>query len=104
MVSGDGIGSMQQVSIILHQLLLIEYFIWLATFENDRVQSRHLDPAPCRFPVQLSVQLSALVSGSEGGCKAILFHHQVLLLSHELRVLAIQRSDTFCQMLDPPAA
>src|SRR5271154_2427072 len=76
--------------------------IWLAAFENDRVQSRHLDPALCQFPLQSSDQLLALVSGSESGCKAIPFHHQVLLLIHELRALAIQRSDTFCQMLVPP--
>jgi hypothetical protein len=76
--------------------------IWLAMFENNRVQSHHLDPALCQFPLQSSDQWLAFVSGSKSECEAIPFHHQVFLLVHELSALAIQCSDTFCQMLDLP--
>lgn len=76
--------------------------IWPAAFDNDRVHYRHLNLAPSQFPLRSSDQLLAFVSGSESGCKAIPFHHQVFLLNHELCALAIQRSDTFGQMLDSP--
>lgn len=73
MASGGGIGSMGAGVDSLIPAFAHRVLIWLATFENDRVQSRNLDPALCQFPLQSSDQLLAFVFGSESECKSHLF-------------------------------